>query len=63
MTASAPTRADFATLDGQITRALSTLRLARTVSARGRTRGDLDAERRAEANLNALLDYRNARRK
>jgi hypothetical protein len=60
MTAPAPTRTDFTTLDRRITRALTALRLARSVSARANTREDVDAEKRAEENLNALLDFRRA---
>jgi hypothetical protein len=58
MTAPAPTRTNFAPLDQRITHALTTLRLARSMSGRAKTREDIDAEKRAEANLNALLDYR-----
>ncbi len=58
MTASAPTRTDFTILDDHITQALATLRLARIVSARGRTPADADAVERAEACLNAFLDCR-----
>jgi hypothetical protein len=60
MTARTSTRTDFTTLDEQITRALTTLRLARTRSAREKTTNDVYAEKRAEANLNTLLDYRHA---
>ena len=58
MAVAARTRADFSALDAQITHALFALRLARIISDRGRTAADRDAERRAEANLNALLDHR-----
>jgi hypothetical protein len=58
MTAPAPTRMNFASLDQRITQALTTLRLARADSARAQSREDIDAEKRAEAHLNALLDYR-----
>jgi hypothetical protein len=58
MAVAAPTRTDFSALDAQITHALFALRLARIISDRGRTAADRDAERRAEANLNALLDHR-----
>jgi len=58
MATAAPTRTDFTVLDTQITNALFALRLARVVTARGRTQEDRDAEKRAEANLDALLDHR-----
>jgi hypothetical protein len=58
MAAAASTRTKFAAIDEQITHALFALRLARVITARGRTAEDRDAERRAEANLNALLDHR-----
>jgi hypothetical protein len=58
MTAPAPTRSGFTSLDTRITEALTTLRRARSVGARGRTREDVHAVERAETNLNALLDYR-----
>jgi hypothetical protein len=58
MPASAPTRTGLTTLDTRITQALATLRLARSEGARAKTRDDVDAEERAEADLNALLDYR-----
>ena len=60
MTASASTRTDFTTLDTRITQALSSLRLARIVSARAQTPDDRNVEQRAETNLNALLDYRHS---
>jgi hypothetical protein len=63
MAVAAPTRTDFAALDAQITHALFALRLARIITARGRTAEDRDAERRAEANLNALLDHRRDRQR
>jgi hypothetical protein len=60
MTASTPTRAGLTSLDTRITQALSTLRLARSAGAKAKTCDDVHAEERAEANLNALLDYRYA---
>jgi hypothetical protein len=63
MVTAAPTRTDFTMLDAQIAHALFALRLARAVTARGRTSEDEDAERRAEANLNALLDFRHHRQR
>jgi hypothetical protein len=64
MTTSAPSHSalhsDLATLDRRIERALNSLRLTRAVSARLATRSNLAAEKRAEANLNALLEYRHA---
>ena len=61
MTTAATKRTDFTALDARITHALFALRLARVVTARGRTSEDREAENRAEANLNALLDYRHQR--
>jgi hypothetical protein len=61
MAVAAPTRTDFAVIDAQITHALFALRLARVVTARGHMQEDWDAENRAEANLNALLDHRHDR--
>ena len=58
MTASAPTRTGLTTLDTRITQALTALRLARSEGARAKTGENVYAEERAEANLNALLDYR-----
>ena len=60
MTASALTRTSLTSLDTRITQALNTLRLARSVGGRAKTRDDVYAEERAEADLNALLDYRYA---
>jgi hypothetical protein len=60
MTASALPRTGLTSLDTRITQALTTLRLARRVRERAQTRDDVYAEQRAEANLNALLDYRYA---
>ena len=58
MTAPAPTRNGLTTLDARITQALTTLRRVRSAGARVKTRDDVHAEERAEADLNALLDYR-----
>jgi hypothetical protein len=58
MAAVAPARTDFSVLDTQITHALFALRLARIITARGHTAEDRDAEKRAEADLNGLLDHR-----
>jgi len=60
MTAPAPTRTDFAVLDGLIQEALGQLRSARTGAARTSNRKNLEAQTRAEEHLNALLDYRHA---
>ena len=60
MTAPAPTRTDFAVLDGLILEALGQLRSARTGAARTSNRKNLDAQTRAEEHLNALLDYGHA---
>jgi hypothetical protein len=62
MAAVAPARTDVSVLDMQITHALFALRLARVITARGRTAEDRDAENRAEANLNTLLDHRHRQR-
>jgi hypothetical protein len=43
-----------------IVRALAELRVARRVCARTSDRQNLDLQTRAEANLNALLEYRHA---
>jgi hypothetical protein len=58
MTAPAPTRPGLTTLDSRISQALAALRLARTARARSKTADRIRAEERAEADLNALLDYR-----
>lgn len=60
MPASALTGTDLTTLDTRITQALTTLRLARSAADRANTGDDVSAEERAEADLNALLDYRYA---
>ncbi|HEV7189380.1 MAG TPA: hypothetical protein VGN28_15925 [Blastococcus sp.] len=56
----APTRTDFAVLDGLILEALGNLRSARTGAARTGNRRNLDVQARAEEHLNALLDRRHA---
>jgi hypothetical protein len=61
MAAVAGTRTDITTLDRQITDALFALRMARVVTARRRSTDAREAEGRAEASLNALLDRRHAR--
>lgn len=48
----------FATLDARITRALLALREARLAVAHSPNRDTLQAQTRAEENLDALLDYR-----
>jgi hypothetical protein len=63
MEAPALPRSGVTRLDTRITEALATLRLARSLRARGRTREDVHAEERAESNLNALLDFRHAARR
>jgi hypothetical protein len=50
----------FAVLDSLIVRALAELRAARRACGRTSDRADLDLQARAEANLNALLEYRRA---
>jgi hypothetical protein len=60
VTTSAPSRSDFAALDRRIEQALHDLRGARATAARLATRSNLAAEERAEATLNALLEYRHA---
>src|SRR3954447_13482577 len=60
MTAPPPARTDFAVLDGLILEALGALRSARIGSARTGNRKNLELLTRAEAHLNALLDYRHA---
>ncbi|SEO55609.1 hypothetical protein [Trujillonella endophytica] len=51
---------DLAVLDDRITAALRALRLARAASAHGGDPGCLRVEARAEAALNALLEYRHS---
>jgi hypothetical protein len=58
MTMSMPTAIDLMALDRRIARALAVLRLARVASARRNDPKNLDAEVRAETELNALLEYR-----
>ena len=60
MTTLAPPSDRFAVLDGLIVRALADLRLARRACARTNSREDLARRERAEADLNALLEYRSA---
>lgn len=60
MTASATTRTSFATLDARIASALVTLRLARITASHSPTASALQEQSRAEENLDALLDFRNA---
>jgi len=60
MTTLAPPSDRFAVLDTLIVRALAELRVARRVCARTSDRQNLDLQTRAEANLNALLEYRHA---
>ena len=60
MTASTANRAPFASLDARIASALLTLRHARSAVAHSPTRVALDEQARAEENLDALLDFRNA---
>ena len=58
MTVSAPPWDAFTVLDQRIARALTALRLARATSTRTATPRDEAGAARAEANLNALLEYR-----
>ncbi|MBB3084507.1 hypothetical protein [Geodermatophilus sabuli] len=60
MTTLAPPSDRFAVLDVLIARALAELRDARLRCARTSDRQNLDHQTRAEANLNALLEYRHA---
>jgi hypothetical protein len=60
MTTLAPPSDRFVTLDSLIVRALAELRAARRACARTSDRENLDVQVRAEANLNALLEYRHA---
>ena len=50
----------FAVLDSLIVRALADLRAARRACGTTSDRANLDLQTRAEANLNALLEYRHA---
>jgi hypothetical protein len=58
MTASMPIVRDLMDLDGRIAQALAILRIARVASARRNSTRNVDAEARAETDLNALLEYR-----
>ena len=60
MTTLAPFSDRFAVLDMLIVRALDELRAARRVCARTSDRQIPDRQTRAEANLNAFLEYRQA---
>lgn len=60
MTASATTGTSFATLDARIAAALLALRQARLAAAHSPTAAVLQDQARAEENLDALLDFRNA---
>jgi hypothetical protein len=60
MTAPVLTGPDLPLLDGLLVQALADLRAARVRTGRGGNRESLLAQERAEANLNALLDYRSA---
>ena len=61
MTTLEPPSDRFAVLDVLIVRALTELRAARRVCARTSDQQNLDCQTRAEANLNALLEYRTRR--
>ena len=58
MTASMPIERDLTDLDGRIAQALAILRIARVVAACQNSTRNVDAEARAETDLNALLEYR-----
>jgi hypothetical protein len=60
MTTLAPPSDRFTVLDSLIVRALAELRAARHACGRTSDRANLDLQTRAEANLNALLEYRHA---
>jgi hypothetical protein len=60
MTTLAPPSDRFAVLDGLIVRALGDLRAARRAWTRTDSQADLERQERAEADLNALLEYRSA---
>jgi hypothetical protein len=60
MTTLAPPSDRFAVLDMFIVRALDELRAARRICAGTSDRQNPDCQTRAEANLNALLEYRHA---
>jgi len=58
MTAPAPPRTEFATLDRLILEALDELRSARASARRAGNRANLERQARAEEHLNTLLEYR-----
>jgi hypothetical protein len=60
MTTLAPPSDRFAVLDGLIVRALGDLRAARRACTRTNSQEALERQERAEADLNALLEYRSA---
>lgn len=60
MTTFVRTQSDLSALDRHIARALVNLRAARVASARVSSQKNIQAETRAEADLNALLEYRHA---
>lgn len=62
MTTLAPPSDRFRVLDSLIVRALADLRAARRACGRTSDRGTLELQLRAEANLNALLEYRHVAR-
>ena len=62
MTAPAPPRSSFDVLDAVIAEALMDLRSARITTKGGGGSRNRDQQTRAEAHLNALLEYRHAAR-
>jgi hypothetical protein len=60
MTTLAPPSDRFAVLDARIVRALADLRAARLACAQAGSRENVARRERAEACLDALLDYRSA---
>ena len=60
MTTLAPSSDRFTVLNSLIVRALAELREARRACGRTGDQANLDLQTRAEANLNALLEYRHA---
>jgi hypothetical protein len=60
MTTTAPARAEYDTLDRLIEQALADLRIARVAYWRRSSAPNRSQAERAEAHLNALLDYRSA---
>jgi YD repeat-containing protein len=60
MTTSAPSRTEYDKLDRLIEQALADLRTARVAFWRAKTSKNSVQQDRAEANLNALLEYRYA---